>query len=348
MYPLTLFPLFLCPAGSLLVRHSPVSAELAQACLTRITPSSFAARLQWATKCSRARPQNQEARALYGTKPSSAATLFHMHAPCTPHGCMGGAPAAYRYVSCRLTGARHIHRFNCINENDFSILVKDDDIGSDDFIGKGEGTLAKVRTYGVDRQEVTMISQKTRHQHGFVSISLAFAKNNAMQPPVSLPACLATNATALLGFLAPFPEIIRLVCMKLWEPVLKLNFPCPFSCSRLATSRHQVTEHRPQPTLHPPRVTLPRLTACPHPSRTTLLSSRHTEHPPLMVPRLPTARPHMAPLPRSHTTLLSQDTPPLSRDTLPSRVTHLSPGIRLSPGTHPSPITLAQDISKDI
>ena len=67
-----------------------------------------------------------------------------------------------------------------------------------------------------------------------------------------------------------------------------------------------------------------------------------------MAHHLPTVRPRTAPLPRSHTTLLSQDTPPLSRDTLPSRDTHLSPGIRLSPGTHPSPITLAQDISKDI
>ena len=89
-----------------------------------------------------------------------------------------------------LTAAHHIRRFNCINENDFSILVKDDDIGSDDFIGKGEGTLAKVRTYGTDRQDVTMISKKTHKQHGFVAVSMTFAKNNVMQPPVSLHASL--------------------------------------------------------------------------------------------------------------------------------------------------------------
>ena len=38
----------------------------------------------------------------------------------------------------------HFFRFNIINENEFTIIVKDDDITSDDFIGKGDGTLAKV------------------------------------------------------------------------------------------------------------------------------------------------------------------------------------------------------------
>jgi hypothetical protein len=38
----------------------------------------------------------------------------------------------------------YIPRFNIINENEFTILVKDDDVTSDDFVGKGDGTLAKV------------------------------------------------------------------------------------------------------------------------------------------------------------------------------------------------------------
>ena len=108
-----------------------------------------------------------------------------MHATWAHNAHWGVACTPAAYVSCRLTDTRRIRRFNCINENDFSILVKDDDIGSDDFIGKGEGTLAKVRTYGTDRQEVTMISKKTHKQHGFVAVNMTFAKNNAMQPPVS-------------------------------------------------------------------------------------------------------------------------------------------------------------------
>jgi Ca2+-dependent lipid-binding protein len=36
-------------------------------------------------------------------------------------------------------------KFNIINENDFTILVKADDYTSDEYIGRGSGTLAKVR-----------------------------------------------------------------------------------------------------------------------------------------------------------------------------------------------------------
>ncbi len=79
-------------------------------------------------------------------------------------------------------------RFNVINENDFVILVKDDDIGSDEYIGKGTGTLAKVRMNLTDRQEVTMMAKKSGHQHGFVAVSLKFEPNTP-RPPAGQVCC---------------------------------------------------------------------------------------------------------------------------------------------------------------
>ena len=60
------------------------------------------------------------------------------------------------------------------------MTVKDKDVlGSDDYIGTGRGQLAKVRTYGSDKQQVPMLSKKGK-QHGFVQVTLTFTRNSSI------------------------------------------------------------------------------------------------------------------------------------------------------------------------
>jgi hypothetical protein len=58
----------------------------------------------------------------------------------------------------------------------------DEDVGSSDLIGNARIDLAKTRTYGSDTVQAPVIS-KSGKQHGFVQVSLTFAKNSTMQAP---------------------------------------------------------------------------------------------------------------------------------------------------------------------
>lgn len=64
-----------------------------------------------------------------------------------------------------------------ITENTFSLVLKDEDLISDEFIGHGTGDLSRVRQTGADRQQVPMLSKKSGKQHGFVCVSLQFTPN---------------------------------------------------------------------------------------------------------------------------------------------------------------------------
>ncbi len=52
-----------------------------------------------------------------------------------------------QWATCMTFLTSHrMRRFNVINENEFLIEVKDDNMLSDDFIGRGTGSLVKART----------------------------------------------------------------------------------------------------------------------------------------------------------------------------------------------------------
>jgi len=73
-------------------------------------------------------------------------------------------------------------KFNIINDNSVTIEVRDEDVGKDDTIGHCQVSLAKVRSYGRDTQQASVMS-KSGKQHGFVQVSMTFSKNSAIGAP---------------------------------------------------------------------------------------------------------------------------------------------------------------------
>ncbi len=75
------------------------------------------------------------------------------------------------------------NRFSIINENSFSIVVKDEDVTEDEIVGHGTGDLSRVRQAGTDRVQVPMSTKKGK-QSGFVSVGLKFEANKAVRARV--------------------------------------------------------------------------------------------------------------------------------------------------------------------
>eukprot|EP00195_Chlamydomonas_chlamydogama_P003395 CAMPEP_0202915720 /NCGR_PEP_ID=MMETSP1392-20130828/66461_1 /ASSEMBLY_ACC=CAM_ASM_000868 /TAXON_ID=225041 /ORGANISM="Chlamydomonas chlamydogama, Strain SAG 11-48b" /LENGTH=240 /DNA_ID=CAMNT_0049607859 /DNA_START=105 /DNA_END=827 /DNA_ORIENTATION=+ len=91
----------------------------------------------------------------------------------------------YRSKTCTDGGKNpvwnELFRFNIINENDVSIVCKDEDtLGRDDIIGSATFTLAKAREQGSARLQVPMMSKKGK-QHGFISVYLVYSTNSSMK-----------------------------------------------------------------------------------------------------------------------------------------------------------------------
>lgn len=72
--------------------------------------------------------------------------------------------------------------FNVINENTIEIDIKDEDVGKDDLIGSVMISLAKAREAGSDTLQAPVVSKKSRKQHGFASVQLKWAPNDALKP----------------------------------------------------------------------------------------------------------------------------------------------------------------------
>eukprot|EP00195_Chlamydomonas_chlamydogama_P000518 CAMPEP_0202919766 /NCGR_PEP_ID=MMETSP1392-20130828/76505_1 /ASSEMBLY_ACC=CAM_ASM_000868 /TAXON_ID=225041 /ORGANISM="Chlamydomonas chlamydogama, Strain SAG 11-48b" /LENGTH=347 /DNA_ID=CAMNT_0049613225 /DNA_START=146 /DNA_END=1190 /DNA_ORIENTATION=+ len=96
---------------------------------------------------------------------------------------------SFKSKTCRDGGKNPVwnetFRFNVINDNDVTLVCKDEDtIGKDEVIGTGHFNLAKARERGTDRIQVSMMS-KSGKQYGFISVNLTFTRNAALRPPMA-------------------------------------------------------------------------------------------------------------------------------------------------------------------
>lgn len=92
--------------------------------------------------------------------------------------------------------------FSVINENDIGIVIKDEDTGKDDTIGTAHVPLAKAREHGRDSQQVPVLS-KSGKQHGFIQLTLTFAKNSSIKGYAGSAGVPPAYPTAMMGYPPP-------------------------------------------------------------------------------------------------------------------------------------------------